>query len=324
MTFVEMVIAINDLFGTPLTAAEEGSLIREAVTWWRRYGLSERPVIDDSTTSPTRPSASTDDCSRTVRSRRNGKQNPLKPTAIVTGASSGIGEATARLLVHRGYAVIGTSRHTAALDDDRRIPGVDYRDLDLTDPDSISHFTRGLGAVDVLVNNAGESQTGPLEELPRDAIEHLFALHVLGPVELTQQLLPGMRERGAGRIVMLSSMMQASPSPTCPPTSPPRPPSRDSPQRRGSNWHPSESRSPPSNPARSTPGCANDAPNTCATARPTSNSTRNSGRHWTPIKSTASPPTKWPRPSCARSTIRVPHRCTRSAATPRSPSPRAG
>jgi short-subunit dehydrogenase len=135
----------------------------------------------------------------------------MASTAVITGASSGIGKAVAVALRDRGYQVIGTSRKPDAAAPDSLVPGVDYRALDLTDPQSIDSFADGLGEVDVLVNNAGESQAGPLEELPADAIERLFRLNVLGPVQLTQRLLPGMRQRGSGRIVMVGSMLASFP-----------------------------------------------------------------------------------------------------------------
>src|SRR5699024_11083022 len=59
--------------------------------------------------------------------------------------------------------------------------------------------------------NAGESQNGPLEELPRDALERLFQVNVIGHVELTQKFLPAMREKGCGRIVMIGSMLGSFP-----------------------------------------------------------------------------------------------------------------
>ncbi|KAA8888018.1 SDR family oxidoreductase [Nocardia colli] len=134
-------------------------------------------------------------------------------TAVVTGASSGIGKATAAALVARGYRVIGTSRKPEGVSDEARVAGVEYRALDLTDAGSIEAFVAGLGDVDVLVNNAGESQAGPLAELPTDAVERLFRLNVLGPVALTQAVLPGMRERGYGRVVMVGSMIASFPMP---------------------------------------------------------------------------------------------------------------
>ncbi|MFI2370027.1 SDR family oxidoreductase [Streptomyces sp. NPDC018833] len=130
-------------------------------------------------------------------------------TALVTGASSGIGAAVAAALVGRGYRVYGTSRDPASVADP--VPGVEYLALDLTDDASVEACAAAAGAVDVLVNNAGESQNGPLEELPMEALERLFRLNVLGAVRLTQLLLPGMRARRRGRVVMVGSMLASFP-----------------------------------------------------------------------------------------------------------------
>lgn len=136
-------------------------------------------------------------------------------TALVTGASSGIGQATARRLLDHGYRVIGTSRNPDAVPESARPDGLRYRALDLRDKDSIAGFAGALYNeeihVDVLVNNAGESQSGPLEEIPLRALERIFQVNVLGPVHLTQLLLPGMRRRGYGRVVMVSSMLASFP-----------------------------------------------------------------------------------------------------------------
>jgi NAD(P)-dependent dehydrogenase (short-subunit alcohol dehydrogenase family) len=131
----------------------------------------------------------------------------MERTALVTGASSGIGKATAEALVARGYRVIGTSR--SARD---QPPGkVEFVDLDLAVPESVEALAPVLATVDVLVNNAGESQSGPFEELPGDALRRLFEINVLGPVRLAQLALPGMRGRGYGRVVMIGSMLASFP-----------------------------------------------------------------------------------------------------------------
>jgi NAD(P)-dependent dehydrogenase (short-subunit alcohol dehydrogenase family) len=136
-------------------------------------------------------------------------------TALVTGASKGIGRATAQMLVDRGYRVVGTSRAPDRIPEDDRIDGVTYRALDLADLHAVEGFVAAIGAegfrVDVLVNNAAESQSGPLEELPLGALERIFHLNVLGPVHLTQLMLPGMRRRGYGRVVMVGSMLASFP-----------------------------------------------------------------------------------------------------------------
>lgn len=86
--------------------------------------------------------------------------------------------------------------------------------LDLGDPNSITAFAESvlsMGVPAVLINNAGESQSGPFEELPRDALERLFQTNVLGQVQLTQLLLPAMRRSGSGRVVMVGSMLGSFP-----------------------------------------------------------------------------------------------------------------
>ena len=132
-------------------------------------------------------------------------------TALVTGASSGIGLATATALVTRGYRVLGTSRHPETLEPAQMAEGVDYLPLDLTDPASIEALGERVGEVDILVNNAGESQSGPFEELPGEALRRIFQVNVLGPVRLAQLTLPGMRERRYGRVVMVGSMLASFP-----------------------------------------------------------------------------------------------------------------
>ena len=132
-------------------------------------------------------------------------------TALVTGASSGIGKATAAALVARGYRVVGTSRRPESLAAEQRADRVEYLPLDLADEASIEALAAAVGPVDALVNNAGESQSGPLEELPPEVLRRLFQVNVLGPIRLTQLLLPGMRERRRGRVVMIGSMLASFP-----------------------------------------------------------------------------------------------------------------
>ena len=135
----------------------------------------------------------------------------MSRTALVTGASSGIGRATAVALAARGYRVLGTSRRPDELTAAQRVAGVEFLPLDLTSDASIEALADRLAGVDILVNNAGESQSGPFEELPADALRRIFQINVLGPVRLTQLALPGMRERRYGRVVMVGSMLASFP-----------------------------------------------------------------------------------------------------------------
>ncbi|MDN6282927.1 MAG: SDR family oxidoreductase [Corynebacterium sp.] len=140
--------------------------------------------------------------------------------ALVTGVTSGIGQATAAALVQQGFRVIGTSRTPDSEKSVANAPrGVELVPLDLEDPASIAAVPEHLAAlgvdasnpVTVLVNNAGESQNGPLEELPREALQRLFQVNVIGHVELTQLLLPQMRQAGRGRVVFVGSMLGSFP-----------------------------------------------------------------------------------------------------------------
>ena len=136
-------------------------------------------------------------------------------TALVTGGTSGIGRAVVAALAAKGCTVITTSRDPERLAPEQRVSGVRYLRLDLSDPDGPDALAEELGeeigAVDVLINNAGESQSGPFEELPSAAIERLFQTNVFGPVRLSQLVLPGMRRRGHGRIIMVGSMLASFP-----------------------------------------------------------------------------------------------------------------
>lgn len=106
---------------------------------------------------------------------------------------------------------MGTSRRPDTIADP--IPGVEYLPLDQIEASSIAELVAAVGEVDILVNNAGESQTGALEEVPIAEIERLFATNVFGPIALTKALLPGMRARGRGSIVMVGSMAGSFPTP---------------------------------------------------------------------------------------------------------------
>ncbi len=127
-------------------------------------------------------------------------------TALITGASRGIGRAMAERLVAEGYTVHGTSRDPKNMKKEDRVEGVTYHALDVGDPKSCSVLIRTIKDIDILINNAGVSQIGPLEEIPMDKVYELFELNMFGVIRLIQGFLPGMRERKKGFIINVSSM----------------------------------------------------------------------------------------------------------------------
>jgi NAD(P)-dependent dehydrogenase (short-subunit alcohol dehydrogenase family) len=135
------------------------------------------------------------------------------PGAVVTGASSGIGRATAVALLAAGYRVVGTCRDPKALSDP--VDRVHYVSLELGDLASVEAAAAAaleqLGTVDLLVNNAGESWVGAFEETDAETLMHVFAVNVVGTVALTQRFLPAMRARGRGHIVNVGSLLAEFP-----------------------------------------------------------------------------------------------------------------
>lgn len=129
--------------------------------------------------------------------------------ALVTGASSGIGRASAEALRKAGFTVVASARRPETLEPLQK-SGFHTLQLDVTDEASMQEAVGKLeatyGAVGVLVNNAGYGQNGPVEELPMDAIRRQFETNVFGLVRMCQLVLPGMRRQGGGRIINLSSV----------------------------------------------------------------------------------------------------------------------
>jgi NAD(P)-dependent dehydrogenase (short-subunit alcohol dehydrogenase family) len=128
---------------------------------------------------------------------------------LITGCSSGIGRAAAERFVTRGCTVFATARRADSLEP-LVARGCHTLTLDVTDDESMREAVRTIerehGAVDVLVNNAGYGQQGALEETPIDRFRAQFETNVFGAVRMCQLVLPAMRARGRGRIVMVSSM----------------------------------------------------------------------------------------------------------------------
>lgn len=128
---------------------------------------------------------------------------------LITGCSSGIGKATALRLAAAGHTVYATARKPAAIAE-LADKGCHLLALDVCDAASmhaaVAHIEAQHGAVEVLVNNAGYSQSGAIEAVPIERVRAQFETNVFGVVSLTQRVLPAMRQRRRGRIINLSSM----------------------------------------------------------------------------------------------------------------------
>jgi NAD(P)-dependent dehydrogenase (short-subunit alcohol dehydrogenase family) len=128
---------------------------------------------------------------------------------LITGCSSGIGHATAELLAREGWTVYATARRPETLADLEQA-GCRTLALDVTDEASMTSAVNTVveseGAVGVLINNAGYSQSGAVESVPIDQVRRQFETNVFGLLRMCQLVLPGMREQHWGRIVNLSSM----------------------------------------------------------------------------------------------------------------------
>lgn len=134
---------------------------------------------------------------------------PRSEAVLITGCSTGIGRATAERLAGRGRTVYATARRPEAIAD-LEAKGCRTLALDVTDEASMQAAVDAVvaaeGAVGVLVNNAGYSQSGAVETIPMADLRRQFETNVFGLVRMCQLVLPGMREQRFGRIINISSM----------------------------------------------------------------------------------------------------------------------
>lgn len=133
----------------------------------------------------------------------------VSKAVLVTGCSSGIGEATARRLAEHGWTVYASARRLESIES-LADAGCKLLQLDVTDEQSmraaVDTIEREQGAVGVLVNNAGYSQGGPIEQVPLESVRRQFETNVFGLIALTQMVLPAMRAQRWGKIVNIGSM----------------------------------------------------------------------------------------------------------------------
>jgi NAD(P)-dependent dehydrogenase (short-subunit alcohol dehydrogenase family) len=123
--------------------------------------------------------------------------------ALVTGASRGIGRALVIELAGRGLEVVATARQVEALDS---LPATARLPLDVTSAASVQEAAEAAGPVDLLVNNAAFSVAAPVEDTPADVALAMLDTNVVGPLRMISAFLPGMRARGGGTVVNLSSV----------------------------------------------------------------------------------------------------------------------
>jgi NAD(P)-dependent dehydrogenase (short-subunit alcohol dehydrogenase family) len=128
-------------------------------------------------------------------------------SVLVTGASKGIGRATAAEFARRGYHVVATARDPRTLEDlDLGELGVRLA-LDVTDQSSVDAAVAAAGEIDVLVSNAGVTFVASVEASPPAELERIFAANTSGSLRVAQAVLPQMRGRGNGRLLFVSSVI---------------------------------------------------------------------------------------------------------------------
>ena len=133
----------------------------------------------------------------------------MEPVILITGASSGIGEAAALALAERGASVIGAARRIDRLEA-LRPKGVQPQAVDVGDDDSMVALVDAVmtehGRIDVLVNNAGYSVFGAVEDVPMDVARRQLEVNVIGLARMSQLVLPHMRAAGSGRVINVASV----------------------------------------------------------------------------------------------------------------------
>jgi NAD(P)-dependent dehydrogenase (short-subunit alcohol dehydrogenase family) len=138
-----------------------------------------------------------------------GSMGESSKVVLITGCSTGIGRASAERLVRAGHTVYATARRLDSIADLAQL-GCRTLALDVCEEDSMSAAIEAVrsehGAVGVLVNNAGYSQSGAIETVPMEALRRQFETNVFGLVRMCQLALPGMRQQRSGRIINVSSM----------------------------------------------------------------------------------------------------------------------
>ena len=200
---------------SPAAARRRRSSCASCCSTWRRSRSfparrSARPATPgcgsrSATTTSARACAASPTCSLADTGTPSG--DTVRPMtnkrAIITGCSTGIGRATAIELSARGYDVVATARRRETLDD---LKVAETSQLDVDDDASVAAALAAVGPVDVLVNNAGFGVEGAVETVPLGEVRRMFETNFFGAARMIQAFVPGMRERGSGAVVNVSSV----------------------------------------------------------------------------------------------------------------------
>ena len=134
----------------------------------------------------------------------------MSQTVLITGASSGIGKASAKFFQEKGWNVIATMRTPEKEEELGKLENVLLARLDVLDLESIKNAVQlgieKFGKIDVLVNNAGYGAYGPLEAFPRENIVRQFNTNVIGLLDVTRAIIPHFRSNQSGTVINISSV----------------------------------------------------------------------------------------------------------------------
>jgi NAD(P)-dependent dehydrogenase (short-subunit alcohol dehydrogenase family) len=136
----------------------------------------------------------------------------MAKTVMITGAGSGFGKMAALALADRGHRVIAATE----TDEQAELLAAEAPQLTVERVDITSDDVAKVDGweIDVLINNAGAGQTGPLADIPMDRVRRLFEVNVFGTLAVTQHVVPGMVARGHGRVIIMSSIAGVLTAPT--------------------------------------------------------------------------------------------------------------
>ncbi|MGC8767082.1 MAG: SDR family NAD(P)-dependent oxidoreductase [Brevinematia bacterium] len=140
----------------------------------------------------------------------------MEKVVLITGATSGIGKSTAKILAQNGFKVYATGREISKAEELINL-GIELEYLNLEDEESMKNVVNKIihkeGKIDVLVNNAGYGIAGSVEDIPIEEAEKQFEVNLFGQIRLTKFVIPYMRKQNGGKIINITSVASLLPSP---------------------------------------------------------------------------------------------------------------